>query len=123
MKSTVTEGISIMRIFSFLSIAFAAALLSTAAVAQSTTGANTPPPDPAHGEVVPLGSNSQLADRCAALLIQFDGEIANHGDAAKAEKAKKLRASGEKQCKAGHHQDGIDNLTQALKNIGVKPRA
>jgi hypothetical protein len=117
-----------MRIYSSLAIGFTAAILSTSlllsagAIAQST-GDNTPPPDQAHGDVVPVGSASQLADRCAALLIQFDGEIGAHGDAAKAEKAKKLRVSGEKQCKAGRHQDGINSLTQALKNIGVKPRA
>lgn len=67
--------------------------------------------------------SAQTADRCAALLIQFDGEIHAHGDAAKAGKAKKLRASGEKQCKSGHAEDGINSLTRALKNIGVKPRA
>ena len=111
-----------MRIYSTLAVGLIAGLISTAAVAQST-GNNTPPPNQAHGDVVPLGSESQLADRCAALLIQFDGEIDAHGDAAKAGKAKKLRASGEKQCKAGHAEDGIASLTRALKNIGVKPRA
>lgn len=111
-----------MRICSSLAIGFAAATLSTAAIAQSTDN-NTPPPNQAHGDVVPVGSESQLADRCAALLIQFDGEIDAHSDAAKADKARKLRASGEKQCKSGHAEDGIDSLTRALKNIGVKPRA
>ena len=108
---------------SFVTAALISASVFVSAGAIAQTASSTPPPDQTNGDVVPLGSPSQLADRCAALLIQFDGEIGAHSADAKADKAKKLRASGEKQCKAGNHQGGIDSLTQALKNIGLKPRA
>ena len=79
--------------------AVAAALLSTGALAATTTP----------------------AQQCTALEKQFDQQIVNHATAAKAAEAKTLRTEAEKLCYSGKAPDGVKKLEQALNDIGVKP--
>jgi hypothetical protein len=89
-----------MKIRTLLVSATAAAVLSTAAFAATTTP----------------------AQQCTALEKQFDQEIVTHGTAAKAAQAKALRADGGKLCKAGKPKTGVKKLEDALNDIGVKPQ-
>ena len=95
----------------------AAILLSTAALADST--ATTTPTT----KTKPTEQSQKLADRCSALETQFDQAITTHGNAAKAGAAKSLRTKGGTLCNANNQKMGIRNLTQALKDLGVKPSA
>ena len=61
------------------------------------------------------------ADTCQALTKQFDAALADHGNAAKLEKAKQLRADGGKKCDVQDYEGGTRNLRRALKRLGVKP--
>lgn len=107
-----------MHIRSSVMTGLAAILLSTAAFADSSsTPANTSPTKPKAAQV------EKLADRCSALEIQLDQAIGSHGNAAKLAAAKALRAKGENLCKTSHQSNGIKDLQQALKDLGVKPSA
>jgi len=94
----------------------AAILLSGAALADSTAATKAP-------ATKTTEQSQKLADRCAALETQFDQAIASHGNAAKAAAAKELRSKGGNLCKANQRASGIKNLQQALKDIGLKPKA
>jgi len=96
----------------------AAILLSTAALADSATTTTTPTTKSKTTE-----QSQKLADRCSALEAQFDTAITTHGNAAKAGAAKTLRTKGGTLCNANNQKMGIRNLTQALKDLGVKPNA
>ena len=98
---------------------FAAILLSTAALADTTTTTATPTVKPS--KTTP--TTQKLTDRCSALETQFDQAIGSHGTAPKAAAAKQLRTKGETLCKANHQTSGIKNLQQALKDLGLKPNA
>ena len=93
----------------------AAILLSTAALADSTTTTTTKPK--------PTEQSQKLADRCSALEAQFDQAITTHGNATKAAAAKSLRTKGGNLCNSNKQTSGIKNLQQALKDLGVKPKA
>jgi hypothetical protein len=93
----------------------AAILLSTAALADSTTTTTTKPK--------PTEQSQKLADRCSALETQFDQAITTHGNATKAAAAKSLRTKGGNLCNSNKQTSGIKNLQQALKDLGVKPNA
>ena len=99
---------------------FAAILLSTAALADTTTTTTTAP-TAKPSKTTP--TTQKLADRCSALESQFDQAIGSHGTAPKAAAAKQLRTKGETLCKANHQTSGIKNLQQALKDLGLKPNA
>lgn len=94
----------------------AAILLSTAALADSTPAASTAKPKPTQ-------TSQKMADRCSALETQFDQAIATHGNVTKAAAAKSLRAKGATLCNSNKQANGIKNLQQALKDLGVKPNA
>jgi hypothetical protein len=94
----------------------AAILLSTAALADSTTTTTTPKPKPTE-------QSQKLADRCSTLETQFDQAITTHGNATKAATAKSLRTKGGNLCNSNKQTSGIKNLQQALKDLGVKPNA
>jgi len=94
----------------------AAILLSGAALADSATT------NPATTKK-PTENSQRMADRCAALETQFDQAITSHGNATKAAAAKQLRTKGGDLCKANNPANGIKNLEQALKDLGVKPNA
>jgi hypothetical protein len=94
----------------------AAILLSTAALADSTTATPT-------AKTKPTEQSQKLADRCSALEAQFDLAITTHGNAAKAAAAKSLRTKGGSLCNANKQASGIKNLQQALKDLGLKPNA
>jgi hypothetical protein len=96
----------------------AAVLLSTAALADSTTT-----PSSATAKQKPTETTQKLADRCSALETQFDQAITSHGNAAKAAAAKSLRTKGGTLCNSNNQARGIKNLQQALKDLGVKPSA
>ena len=95
----------------------AAILLSTSALADSTT--TTTPTT----KTKPTEQSQKLADRCSALEAQFDQAITTHGNATKAAAAKSLRTKGGNLCNANKQASGIKNLQQALKDLGVKPNA
>jgi hypothetical protein len=97
----------------------AAILLSTAALADSTTTTTTTPTTKSKT----TEQSQKLADRCSALEAQFDQAITTHGNAAKAAAAKSLRTKGGNLCKSNKQASGIKNLQQALKDLGVKPKA
>lgn len=94
----------------------AAVLLSTAALADSTPAASLAKPKT-------VEKTQKMNDRCSSLETQFDQAITSHLNAAKATTAKQLRAKGATLCTANNQTMGIRNLTQALKDIGVKPHA
>ena len=94
----------------------AAILLSGAALADSTPAVPAAKPKPTE-------HSQQLADRCAALEIQFDQAIKTHGNATKAANAKSLRSKGGSLCSSNNQASGIKTLEQALKDLGVKPNA
>lgn len=94
----------------------AAILLSTAALADST-------PTTPSTKTKPTEQSQKLADRCAALEMQFDQAITTHGNATKAATAKSLRTKGGSLCSANKQASGIKNLQQALKDLGLKPDA
>ncbi len=94
----------------------AAVLLSTAAFADSTPAASMAKPKTAE-------KTQKMTERCSSLETQFDQAITAHANAAKAAAAKQLRAKGATLCSANNQTMGIRNLTQALKDIGVKPHA
>jgi len=96
----------------------AAILLSTAAIADSTSTTTTPAT-----KQKPTEQSQKLADRCSALEAQFDQAITTHGNAAKVAAAKTLRTKGGTLCNANKQASGIKNLQQALKDLGVKPSA
>jgi hypothetical protein len=93
-----------------------AILLSTAALADSTATTTTT-------KTKPIEQSQKLADRCAALEMQFDQAITSHGSAAKSKAAKELRIKGGTLCKANQQASGVKTLQQALQDIGVKPKA
>ena len=95
----------------------AAILLSTAALADSTTTTTTAT------KPKPTEQSQSLADRCSALETQFDQAITTHGNATKAAAAKSLRTKGGNLCNSNKQTNGIKNLQQALKDLGVKPKA
>jgi hypothetical protein len=95
----------------------AAILLSTAALADSTT--TTTPTT----KTKPTEQSQKLADRCSALEAQFDQAITTHGNVTKAAAAKSLRTKGGTLCSSNKQASGIKNLQQALKDLGVKPNA
>jgi hypothetical protein len=101
-----------------IATALAAILLSGAALADSATTTPTQTTKPKTTE-----QSQKLADRCSALEAQFDQAIATHGNATKAAAAKSLRTKGGNLCNANKQKMGIRNLTQALKDLGVKPSA
>ena len=94
----------------------AAALLSTAAFADSTTTTPTT-------KTKPTEQSQKLSDRCSALETQFDQAITSHGNATKAAAAKSLRTKGANLCNSNKQASGIKTLQQALKDLGVKPSA
>ena len=105
-----------MRMQSGMITGMAAILLSTAALADSSSNpANTTPTKPKAAQT------EKLADRCNALETQFDQAVGSHGNAAKLAAAKVLRTKGENLCKTSHQANGIKDLQQALKDLGVKP--
>jgi len=95
----------------------AAVLLSTAAFADSTPSTTTTKPTKS------VEKTQKMTERCSSLESQFDQAITSHLNAAKAATAKQLRTKGETLCKANNQTMGVRNLTQALKDIGVKPHA
>jgi hypothetical protein len=101
-----------------IAAALAAILLSGAAYADSATTTTTQTTKSKTTE-----QSQKLADRCSALETQFDQAITTHGNAAKAGAAKSLRTKGGTLCNANNQKMGIRNLTQALKDLGVKPNA
>ena len=54
---------------------------------------------------------------CAALQARFDRMITTHATAAGANKARDLRAEGEKLCKDGKSVEGEKKLHEALKEL------
>jgi hypothetical protein len=58
---------------------------------------------------------------CASLQRQFDEAIVTHADAPKAASARTLRRTGEQSCNKGNYDDGVKDLTKALKRINVQP--
>jgi hypothetical protein len=96
----------------------AAVLLSTAAFADSTPATST-----TKTTTKSVEKTQKLTERCSSLETQFDQAIGSHLNAAKAAAAKQLRTKGETLCKANNQTMGVRNLTQALKDIGVKPHA
>jgi hypothetical protein len=96
----------------------AAILLSTAAFADSTSTPST-----STTKQKPTENGQKLANRCSALETQFDQAITSHGTATKAAAAKQLRTKGETLCNSNKQTSGIKSLTQALKDLGVKPNA
>lgn len=61
--------------------------------------------------------------KCSALEKQFDAAIKTHSKVAKVSEAKTMRADGGKLCASGKQADGIVKLDQALKDLGVTPKA
>ena len=61
-------------------------------------------------------------EQCNTWMKQFDTEIKTHATHAKAAEAKKLAATGTKECKEKKQAEGAKNLEAALKDIGVKPK-
>ena len=57
---------------------------------------------------------------CESLIKQFDDSVGAHGGSPNLQKAKDMRMSGEKACKAGDYNKGVADLHLALKDIGVK---
>jgi hypothetical protein len=63
------------------------------------------------------------AEKCTKLEQQFDDAIKTHGKAAKANEAKNMRTEGGNLCAGGKQADGVTKLQQAIKALGVKPKA
>lgn len=63
------------------------------------------------------------AEQCTSLQQQFDEAIKTHEKAAKATEAKTMRTEGGNLCASGKQADGAAKLEQALKALGVKPKA
>jgi hypothetical protein len=61
------------------------------------------------------------AATCESLTKQADSAISAHKDAKKADAARKLRADGDKECKAGNHEKGASDLRQAITDLGMTP--
>ena len=100
-----------------IATALATILLTGAALADSTSASTAPVNKPKQT------ATQKMSDRCAALETQFDQAITTHGNAAKAAAAKQLRTKGASLCSANKQANGIKNLEQALKDLGVKPNA
>ena len=63
------------------------------------------------------------AQKCTALKKQFDQAIKTHEKAPKANEAKTMRTEGGTLCTSGKEADGVAKLEQAIKALGVKPKA
>ena len=72
---------------------------------------------------VAFAANMTPAAQCTSLEHQFDQSASQHKSAAKYNTAVQLRADGSKLCASGKTTEGIQKLTQALHDIGVKPKA
>jgi hypothetical protein len=58
---------------------------------------------------------------CASLQRQFDASIAARTNAPKAATARQRRRTGEQKCNSGRYEDGVKDLTRALRLIDVRP--
>ena len=63
------------------------------------------------------------AEKCTKLQQQFDDAIKTHEKAAKVNEAKNMRSEGGNLCASGKQTDGVAKLQQAIKALGVKPKA
>ena len=66
---------------------------------------------------------TKAAQRCTTLENQFDAVINSHGGAAKADSARLLRTQAGALCGQGDHEQGTIKLEEALKDLGVTPKA
>ncbi len=64
---------------------------------------------------------STPAEKCTALITQWNDVAKTHKNAAKFKAAEKDAAAGEKACKASKHEAGAKDITKALELLGVKP--
>jgi len=87
-------------------------LLSPAAFAAGSASA----PQPQGG-----ATKVSAADHCMALQKQFDEAVKTHGKAAKIKTARELRTESDKLC-ASDPKAGTRKMTQALRDLGVKPK-
>ena len=95
-----------------------AVLLSAPVLAASNYGTSTKPTSHAL-QTVAMTS----AEKCTALQKQFDQAIKTHDKAPKANEAKTMRTEGGNLCASGKQADGAAKLEQAIKALGVKPKA
>ncbi|WP_374383350.1 hypothetical protein [Dongia sp.] len=64
---------------------------------------------------------STPAEKCTALIGQWNDVAKTHKDHAKFAAAEKDAKAGEKACHGNKAADGVKDLTKALNLIGVKP--
>jgi len=96
------------------------ALLAMAAVSALSTGAFAAgnPHDENHPS-----SREQMADRCSALESQYDSVIGHAQSAPKLGRIEQLHAQGVDQCESNNSTTGAAKLSEALRDLGVKPAA
>lgn len=66
---------------------------------------------------------STPAQKCTALISQWNDVAKTHKGNAKFTAAEKDAMAGEKMCHAAKAADGVKDLTKALNLLGVKPAA
>lgn len=94
-------------------------MISSAAFAAGNFAA----PQPHSGQgIVQAAAALKPVDRCIALQKQFDAAAKTHGKAAKIKDATTLRNEAATLCGGDNPQAGIAKMTQALRDIGVKPK-
>ena len=92
------------------------ALAATSAISTGAFAAN------AHDTNHP-SSRAQMSDRCSALESQYNSVIEGKLNAPKAHKAEGLHAQGVSACQSNNSDIGVLKLQQALRTLGVKPKA
>lgn len=70
-----------------------------------------------------MAATTTPAQKCTALISQWNDVAKTHKSNAKYSTAEKDAASGEKMCHANKSADGVRDLTKALNTLGVKPAA
>ena len=89
-------------------------LLSPVVYAGSTTNATTT-------KNQTVTASGTLAQKCSTLETQWQKDSVAQKNHAGFVKAEKMANSGTKLCTAGKHEDGVERLRTALKEIGLKP--
>jgi hypothetical protein len=102
-----------MKIRTVLMAVAAVSALSTAAFAGDKNPHDTNHPS----------SREQMSAACSALESQYDGIIEGRQSAPKASKAEGLHAQGVDACNSNNSDIGVQNLKQAVRDLGVKPAA
>ncbi|HVO03487.1 MAG TPA: hypothetical protein VMT54_14875, partial [Candidatus Cybelea sp.] len=93
------------------------ALVATSALSTAAFAATSANHDVGH----PSERTPQMAEQCSVLESQYSDAIATHQNAPKLDKAQGFYSMGVSQCNDNQGAIGVEHLSHALEDLGVRP--